>query len=328
MRIFTIFVFFLNIFCLNGQQDPLFTKYKFNALIFNPAYAGSNEHLSLNLIHRQQWVGLDGSPKTQSLTAHTPLKNERVGLGATILNDRVGATARFEFNTAYAYIAKLKNGGTLAIGIQGGFTNWHSDWFEVVVEHGTDEVFREANTVWAPNFGAGIYYHTKTFYAGFSAPRLIEYKLSKQDRTNIDFAGRNFRHYYATVGAVFPFDDDRVVFRPSVLIKSTGLLSSFRTNTDLQNIGSPTGLDIDAGLFFNQTFGVGVAFRTALELRKSSFDSADLWAAWQLSNGMRLGFAYDMTLSQLRKVSSGSFELMLGYEFDVKVKKVSSIRYF
>lgn len=313
-----------------GQQDPMFTNYQFNSLVFNPAYAGSNEHLTVNLIHRQQWLGFEGAPVTQSLIAHTPLKSERVGVGLSLVNDKIGPTGTFNMAGSYAYrmqVGKKKN-MKLSFGLQASVANWHGDWLDVTVEQGTDPAFQQNISRWLPNFGAGVYLSSKRFYAGFGCPRLLENDLRNTKSDNIDLYGKTYRHWYTAVGAIFPIDGDQLIFKPSLLLKSTGLFSSFRSDDRAQNIGSPTALNIDAAFFFRQTFWVGATFRTAVQFSKSSSDSADLWAAWNLRNGLRLGASYDITLSRLQKAAGNSFELMAGYEFDIKVKKVASPRYF
>lgn len=310
-----------------GQQDPMFTKYFFNSLIFNPAVAGCNEHLTANLIYRQQWIGLDGAPSTQSLSAHTPLNNERVGLGLSLVNDKIGASGTFDFGTAYSYRFDLGEKMKLSLGLQASVTNWRGNWSELTLEDGSDEVFSDNLNRWLPNFGAGAYLYGDRFFAGLGCPRLLEYDLRKtNDET--PFYAQTYRHYYATIGAAFPLGSEQLVFRPTALLKSTGMFSSLRKYATPNAVGSPTELDLDASFFIAQSLWVGLAYRTALELGNSSNDSADLWVAFYFRNGLRLGAAYDLTLSRLNKVGNGSFEVMAGYEFDIKVKRVASPRYF
>lgn len=314
----------------HGQQDPMFTNYQFNSLVFNPAYAGSNEHLTLNLIHRQQWVGFEGAPVTQSLIAHTPLKGERVGVGLSLLNDKIGPTRSLNIAGSYAYrmlVGKKKN-MKLSIGLQASVANWHGDWLEVTVEQGSDPSFQRNISRWLPNFGAGVYLSGKRFYAGFGCPKLLENDLRQAKNDATGFYGKTYRHWYTAIGGVLPIDGDQVIFRPSLLLKSTGLFSAFRSDDQFQNIGSPTSFNVDAAFFFRQMFWVGLTYRTAVQAQKSSSDSADFWAAWHLRNGLRLGASYDLTLSKLQKAGGSSFEIMAGYEFDIKVKKVASPRYF
>jgi type IX secretion system PorP/SprF family membrane protein len=313
-----------------GQQDPMFTKYQFNSLVFNPAYAGSNEHLTINAIHRQQWLGFDGAPVTQTLSAHTPLKGERVGLGFSALHDKIGPTETIHFAGAYAYrmqVGKKKN-MKLSLGLQASIANWHGDWLNITVEQGTDPAFQQSVTRWLPNFGAGAYLYGKKFYLGLGCPQLLEHRLREQESESIDFYGKTYRHWYTSVGYVLPLQGDQIIFRPSVLLKTVGLFSSANKDGQPQKIGAPTGLNIDASLFFRQLFWIGTTYRTSLQSQKSSSDSVDFWVSWHFRNGLRLGAAYDITLSRLQKAAGNSFELMAGYEFDIKVKQVASPRYF
>ncbi len=313
---------------LQAQQDPMFTKYVFNSLIFNPAVAGSNEHLTLNLIHRQQWLGFEGAPSTQSLSAHSPLRNERVGIGFSLVNDKAGAAGTFDLSTAYSYRFRLNKNLQLSAGLQASVTNWRGNWSSLLLEQSGDAVFQENLHRWLPNFGAGLHLTGKNFYAGIGCPRLLEHRLQGTAAGSTALFARVYRHYYFTAGAAFPLRGDNLVFRPSLLLKSTGLFSSFRSGNRSYDIGAPTEADLDVSVFFIKTFWLGAAYRTALSGKKSSNDSVDFWASWHLRNGLRFGAAYDLTLSPLRKAGNGSFELMLGYEFDVKVRKAASPRFF
>ncbi len=316
---------------LFAQQDAMFTKYMFNSLTFNPAYAGSKDHLAMNLIHRTQWWGIEGAPQTQSLIIHTPMPNERVGVGLSLVNDEIGPTNSIRANLSYAYRIPMGK-GKLSIGLQGGVMHWRADFNKLSLEQGAgDEAFEEMTpSRLLPNFGAGIYYYTPKFYVGFASPQLIEYDLRDND-INTNIWARQQRHYYFSAGAAFPLKGDALIFKPSILVKNVGLLSSFSKDEAFQNFGAPTEFDIDLSLMFQQALWVGVSFRSAIEGivgDQSSFDSADVWAAYYLANGLRIGVAYDYTLTKLQSVAGGSFEVMLGYEFDYKTKQVVTPRYF
>ena len=316
---------------LVAQQDPLFSKYRFNSLSFNPAYAGSTGHLTLFALHRQQWMGLDGAPRTQSFTGHTPLRSERVGLGLSVTNDRVGASGTFDVSAAYAYRVPLGSRFKLAAGLQLGVTQWRGDWNKLTLERSDDVAFLEPLSRWLPNFGAGLYLHSERFYVGFGCPRLLEHDLRRQDAEADDgaFFARTYRHYYTTIGGAFPWrGNENLVVRPSLLVKSAGLFSSLRSKEVYRQVGAPTQVDVDLSLLFMKIFWAGVSYRSALERGQSSDDSADIWAAFLLRNGLRLGAAYDITLSPLRQATSGSFAVMLGHEFDIKTNRVASPRYF
>lgn len=315
---------------LTAQQDAMFTKYMFNSLVYNPAYAGYYDHMYISAIHRTQWVGVNGAPGTQSLTAHTPLKNARVGVGFNLINDAIGPVDETKAHLSYSY--KIPLGGTaqLAIGLQGGVSYRRANWGELTLEQQQDDAFSEENPAYLlPNFGTGLLFYTKKFYFGVSSPGLIEHDLRKRNINTIPYS-KQFRHYYLATGAAIPLNGDLLIFKPSILIKNVGLLSGLSKDEGFQNIGAPTEFDIDLSLLFYEQFQVGVSFRSAIEAfdDTSSYDSADLWMSYFLPNGLRVGAAFDYPLNEIGSVTVGSFEVMIGYEFNYKVKKTVTPRYF
>lgn len=313
-----------------AQQDAMFTKYFFNSLAVNPAYAGSKEHMTINALHRTQWWGIEGAPTTQSLSVHSPLKNDRVGLGLSLINDEIGPTKSIAANIAYAYritFGKYK----LSIGLQGGITTWRADWNQLTIHDQDDYSFNEANPSFIlPNFGVGLYFSNKYWYIGLGAPRMVEYDLKVNPDEVTPFYAKQYRHYYGAIGAAIPLKGNSLIFKPSLLVKNVGLDSKFRKDPSFQNVGAPTEFNIDLSMFFYETLWLGTSFRSAVEILngKSTYDSVDLWAAFYLRNGLRIGAAYDYTLTQLQQPAGGSFEVMLGYEFDFKVNKTVTPRYF
>ena len=315
---------------VSAQQDPMFTKYMFNSLIYNPAYAGSKDHMSIGLLHRTQWWGIEGGPSTQTLTLHSPLRNERVGVGLSAIHDQIGPSRSLTINLSYAYRIPIGN-GKLSVGIQGGGVNWRADYTGLILDDNGDEAFSmDQPNMWMPNFGAGIYYYNKSFYMGVGAPKLIEFDL-REDGVTTNIWARQYRHYYFNTGAAIPISGDAIIFKPSIMVKNVGLLSSYNKDEAYQNIGAPTEFDIDLSLLFYQALWVGASFRSSIEVftdDSSSYDSADIWAAFYLQNGLRIGGAFDYTLTELQDVAKGSFEVFLGYEFDYRTPKVVTPRYF
>jgi type IX secretion system PorP/SprF family membrane protein len=313
-----------------GQQDPMFTKYMFNSLAYNPAYAGAKDHMAISLLHRTQWWGIDGGPRTQTFTIHSPLKNERVGLGFNAVNDVIGPTNTMSANVSYAYRIPLGK-ARLAVGVQGGIINWRADWSKLNLQDVQDDAFSEMSPNYLlPNFGAGLYFSTDKFYLGVGMPHLIEYDL-REEEVNTPQWAKQYRHYFFNAGTAIPIKGDAIIFKPSLMVKSVGLFSSINKDEAYQNIGAPTEFDIDVSLFFYRTLWVGASFRSAIEAitdDSSSFDSVDFWAAYYLSNGLRIGAAYDYTLTKLQSPAKGSFEIMLSYEFDYITKKAVTPRYF
>ena len=320
----------------SAQQDPMFTNYMFNALTFNPAYAGSNGHMVINALHRSQWVGIEGAPTTQTFTIHTPLKSERVGVGFSFVNDKIGVTNGMNFNGAYAYRIPVGK-GHLAIGLQASMNNWRADWSKLTYADGQigDPAFQGANpNTWKFNFGTGIYYSTKRFYTGLSVPRVIENDLTQNRIDQLPFYAKQYRHFYYTLGGAIPIKGDALVFKPSLLVKAVSIDSRFKKDSSFSRVGAPIQFNVDLSLLFQQTLWIGTSFRSSVEAftgkdaGKSSFDSVDFWAAYNLPSGLRLGVGYDYSLTKIQSKTVGSFEIMAGWEFDYRVKRVVTPRYF
>lgn len=316
-----------------AQQDPMFTKYMFNSLIFNPAYAGSKDYMSVGILHRTQWINFEGAPTTQSLTLHTPLKNERVGVGFSIINDRIGPTTSFGANFSYAYRIPVGENSKLAIGVQAGIENYRADFSQLNLETGVDNSFNQMPNLWNPNFGGGIYFYNRRFYAGLSSPHIVEYDLAPDSVTaTTAIYARNYRHFYFSMGGAIPLKGDNLIFKPSLLVKNVGIDKKLASDPAFQNIGAPTEFDIDFSLLFQQTFWIGASFRAGLQSfgsnAKTSYDSADIWFSWNMPNGLRIGGAFDYPLTEINTVTAGSFEVMLGYEFNYVTKATVTPRYF
>ena len=311
-----------------GQQEPMFTKYMFNSLIFNPAYAGSKDHMSVGLLHRSQWYEIEGAPTTQTLTVHTPLRNDRVGVGFSVVNDKIGPTNTTGANLSYAYripIGKAK----LAVGIQAGVESYRANWSDLNLENPVDPSFQENVSRTLPNFGGGLYLYSKYFYVGGSVPHLVEYDL--RQNTDTEIYARQVRHYYFMAGTAIPLNGDALIFKPSVLFKNVGLDKRTSKLDAFRDIGAPNEFDIDLSLLFQETLWVGASFRSTFDKvfkSKSSHDSADIWISYLMKNGFRFGAAYDYPLTELSNITSGAFEIMVGYEFDFREKKVVTPRYF
>lgn len=328
-KAFTILTLALLVGQAYGQQEPMFTKYMFNSLIFNPGYAGSAEYLSVGLLHRSQWVEIDGAPTTQTFTAHTPLRNERVGVGFSLVHDQIGPSRTVGANLAYAYRLPLGKKLKLSVGLQGGIESYNADWTELNIDDPFDPSFDTNVSKFLPNFGAGFYLYSDRFYIGGSVPHLVEYDLREEEQLNI--YARQVRHYYLMVGGVIPLQGDALMFKPSALIKNVGWDKRASKLDAFRDIGAPVEFDIDLSLLFQQTLWVGLSYRSAFAHvfeNRSSADSADIWISYILKNGLRIGAAYDFPTNELSQVTSGAFEIMIGKDFNFNERKVVTPRYF
>lgn len=331
----SLLIIFIAISWSNAQQDAMFTKYMFNSLAYNPAFAGSPEYMQVRMLYRNQWWGIEGAPTTQTLTMHAPV-SERIGLGFGLINDQIGATGSTTGNFSYAYRIPFGK-GKLSMGLQVGASNWRADWEKLRFKDpaSIDPSFSETNpSYWLFNFGTGVFYYAPKYYIGLSVPHLYNNDLRKGVPSGSEVWAKQYRHYYFAAGAAFPINQSgSMVFKPSLLIKSVGLFGDFTpASSNPSKVGAPTEFDIDASVLFYNTLWVGLSCRGAFEAKAfggdSSFDSADIWMAYYLANGYRVGLSYDYTINKLQEFAGGSFEIMLGYDFTYDTKRFNTPRYF
>ncbi|MFN5889073.1 MAG: PorP/SprF family type IX secretion system membrane protein, partial [Bacteroidota bacterium] len=156
-----------------SQHYSLYSQYMFNGLIINPAFAGSTKAIDLTVSHRRQWTGLAMSPITTALTLHAPVKTDKISLGFSLSDDRVGVTTQQNLNAVYAYHLKLGE-SSLSFGLQGGIEFGRANWDKLIRNDAQDDLLLSTspNTM---NFtgGAGTYYQSKNIVAGLSLPYLL-----------------------------------------------------------------------------------------------------------------------------------------------------------
>ena len=288
-----------------AQQLPQFTQYMYNTIAINPAYAGSREVLSIVAMGRNQWVGFDGGPQTQTLSINSPLRNERIGLGLSLINDKAGFENFTYVYGDFSYTIPLANDLKMSFGIDAGATyyNLSADLYNGV-EAGQDPYFDERLNRWNPNFGAGILVHSNRWYAGFSIPRLINHDVNNQT----DYAALERVHYYLIAGYVLDLSRD-VKFKPSILWKYTA--------------GAPISTDFTANFLFLEKFWLGASYRA--NGKQGAFGAL---VDFQVAPQFRIGYTYELPTGEIKPYTSGSQEILLMYEFRFTKKNLKSPRYF
>lgn len=288
-----------------GQHTPLTSQYLFNGLAINPAYAGSRDVLSATLTHRQQWVGFEGAPITQTIGIHAPVRRSAVGLGLMIYNDRIGVSNETGLLTNYAYRIRMRNKAKLALGIGAGVSFHRAKWTQVTLTDANDASFA-ADTKGAlrPNFSAGLLYQTKTWYVGASVPFLLAHRFAVTERgyrlsdTKLDLEPM------LTGGHVFTLNQD-------LKLKPTSLLR-YRLASGLQG-------DVSANLIYRDKLWMGASFRSG--------DSVIGMVEVLPTPQWRIGYAYDLGISAINPYHHGSHELLVQYEFGYRIR-VRDPRYF
>jgi type IX secretion system PorP/SprF family membrane protein len=296
-----------------GQQESLFSQYMFNRLVINPAYAGTKGLVNVTALYRDQWVSWDGTPRTFTISGHGAVRKKdgtysNHGIGMYAMGDERGALGTYGFGANYAFRIPLTV-GSLAFGLQASALQWRLDGSKVNVRDANDPVFPSTTqTAWTPDFGAGAFFNTGKFYIGASVAHLVPFEL------DVTTTGKSklSPHYFLTSGYDISLDkENNWILTPSFFFRTVGVGPA------------PVVLDLNMNLMMIQTFWVGASYRTE--------DALAFLAGFYPTKQLRLGVAYDVTLSNLNKPSytGGSWEIMLSYDFGNPNKtRIVTPRYF
>jgi len=284
---------------VQAQQDAQFTQFMFNKLTFNPAYAGSTLAPCLSAIHRQQWVGVQGAPVTSAFSFNTPLAKDKVGMGLSFIHDQIGPTKDWSARMAYSYRIPIDN-GTLSVGIQGVFRQYLVVWNDAVLTHrGDNSVMMAENSKILPNAGLGLYYEQKDFYVGVSMPHLLENDLDLlEDFVSTDISSLENQHIFGMVGVLVDVSDD-IKLKPAAMIKYVK--------------NAPVDMDLNLTAILKNDLWVGASYRFGGSKVEGFGESIDFYLQYQITNGLRIGAAYDFTLSEIRSQTSGTYEFYVSY---------------
>ncbi|RKD88529.1 PorP/SprF family type IX secretion system membrane protein [Mangrovibacterium diazotrophicum] len=294
-----------------GQQDdPMYSQYMFNIQAFNPAYVGSWECVGFMVLGRYQWVGFDGAPETHTFTVQAPLRNERIGLGLSVISDNIGEEKRLAFFTDYSYKLKVGDNASLRLGLKAGFTNYKNYLSSYSIIDETDESFMgEISEKFMPNAGVGLFLSAPRYYVGFSIPKIL--KNDFENGVGDYESDIEYRNMDMIAGYVFDMGTS-VKFKPSVMFRHSE--------------SQPFVYDLNASFLFKEKFWLGGMFRsTSWNGGGSAFGGN---VQFIISEKLRLGYAYDLNLGKIGSYGNGSHEIMISYELRSLVKSFTSPRYF
>lgn len=281
-----------------GQQDPQFNYIFTNPMSVNPAYAGSQNLICLSAINKTQWVGFGtGAPMSTVVNVNAPIApfGLKSGIGLNLVNDSYGFNNDIGISLAYAVRFKFKLGGTLAVGINAGVINnaIKPTWRFPSGNTADAAVVQQDESALSVDFGFGLYYNTDKMFFSLSATHLTEplmYKTTEQIRYT--------RQYYLMGGYIVDFANDKWSFEPSAAIC-----------TDL----TTTRFSLNSLFRYNKRFWGGVSYRVS--------EAAVAMLGIEIFNGLRIGYAYEVSTNKLISYHSGSHEIMLGYNFSLKKEK-------
>ncbi|MDH6358402.1 type IX secretion system membrane protein PorP/SprF [Parabacteroides sp. PF5-9] len=310
MRRLLLFVFVMLLTCfgwVRAQYDAQLSQYFMAMGYYNPGYAGNSEDLNLLALHRQQWIGISGAPKSFFVTGDMPLKigNTNNGVGLVLFSESIGLFQNTHVAGQFAHKLKLF-GGTLSIGIQAGIANVSFDGTKVFIPEGNEEhqqedeaIPREVVSGTGFDLNAGIYYTHKHFYVGIGATHLTEPEMQLSETAYTYIPGAfNF-----TAGYNIKTRNPLYELQPSVFLK-----------TDMQTFQA----DVTARVVYNKMFNGGFSWRVN--------ESVVLLLGGTFGR-FQVGYAYDFPTSAILKGSTGSHELLVRYALQLKKTKTGKNRH-
>ena len=287
---------------LSAQLVPVTDQYVLNPLLINPAFAGERGALNMASFFRMQWMGIEGAPETLTLAVDAPLFNNKVGLGLLISKDRIGVTEETQFNSNYSYKIFIKE-GILSFGLGAGLITTKTVWSDLIaLDEGDDYYLIDAKNYYVPNFSFGMYYSNKNYFAGFSLPKLLNYKFNFDKNKYSLLIDPYLYSYMFSTGYAFNVAKN-INFLPSVLLTYS---ASKKINYDINTYVS----------FFDR-FWVGLSYR----------DQRSISGLFQLhiDKQLKLAYTYDFDIGKLNKYSNGSHGIMIRYILNYKVDAVNPL---
>ena len=284
-----------------AQQDAQFTQYMYNTININPAYAGSRGALSIFALHRTQWVGLEGAPVTNAVSINTPLNSNNLGLGVSVINDKIGPTHENTISADLSYTVPTSETFKLSFGVKATANLFDLDVTRLNPAD-DDPALHDYSNKFTPNIGAGVYWHSDKAYVGLSVPNFIQ--TNRYDDNEVAIFKEQI-NYYLIAGYVFDLNSS-IKFKPAILTKMVK--------------GAPLQMDISGNFMFNDKFMVGVAYRWSAAL--------SAMVGFQVSEGLYIGYGYDHETTNLNNYNSGSHEIFLRYEIFKNNNKIITPRFF
>jgi type IX secretion system PorP/SprF family membrane protein len=281
-----------------AQHSPITSQYLFNGLLINPAYAGSRDALATTLSYRHQWAGFEGAPKTTIATLHAPINKKKIALGMTVFDDQIGVTRETGVFSNYAYRIPVGSRAKLSLGLGFGMSFLQANWDQLQLQDDNDIEFLASDRTRArPNFSAGIYYYEREkLFVGLSVPFLLAHAYNDDlDTWAID---NDTKNYEPMLSAGYLYEINREFkLKPSLLVR-------YDRNSLMQ-------MDISTNLIIKDKVWAGISYRTN--------DAIIAMLEMLATDQFRIGYSYDMSISDIAPYERGTHELMLQYEFGYRI---------
>lgn len=301
IKILMILCIWTNMEAVRAQQPPQYTQYMYNTAVLNSGYTGTSSKLDVNLLHRSQWVGVDGAPNTQSFSILGRLK-DKTRLGLTVVNDKIGASHSVDINGLFAYEINTGDKTRLSLGVNAGLDILDIEWSKGTYEDDLDPVFAEDVNTTRPIFGVGAYFYSDKWYMGISTHNFLNSQVYNDNEETVTDRKSQF---YFMAGYVLKLSGN-LKFKPAILTKHVA--------------GAPITWDVSTNFLIQEKLALGLGYRYD--------DALSALAGFHVSPSFFLGYAYDYSVAGLKSYSDGSHEIILKYNLFEASKRALSPRFF
>lgn len=295
-----LLILVIPVYAVFAQQPPQYTQYMYNTMVLNSGYTGTSSKIEALLLHRSQWIGIDGAPENQSFSIHGKLK-DKIGIGLSATNDNLGASNTIEVNGNFAYEIRTGYYTKLSLGVNAGVNILNVDYSKGIYADSMDPLFQENLSSTRPVLGVGAFFYSTKWYAGLSTQNLLNSEIYNDD----EMVSNRKSQYYIMGGYVFDLSET-LKFKPAVLAKHVA--------------GAPLTVDISGNFLINEKLSLGLAYRYD--------DAVSALAGINLSSKFFVGYAYDYSLTDLNNYNDGSHEIILRYNVFDNNKRALSPRFF
>ena len=295
---FIVFSLTVGIVCNNSiaaQQEAQFSNFVANAIFYNPAVVGGKDCLELKSGYRNQWIGIEGAPRTTFLSFSTSVINptrlfseSHIGLGGYFQDESFGSFKKTTFNLSYSYSFLIKPKVTFAFGIHAGIQQLGIDAGSIHLFQRNDPILDgSGKIVLVPDGGVGCFFENDDWYVGYSLKNMIMNNwqnliISEDSRLNI--------HHFLMTGK--RFYGKKLNFVPNLIVKHAGR--------------SIPAADINFNLEYKNLLNVGVSYR--------NFDAFSALFHLNILDHINLYYAYDITTSNIQKMGSNTHEFIVSYK--------------
>lgn len=273
---------------LNAQSDPKLSIFSFNPIMYNPAYAGSFDGLTINSVYSTQWVGFDGAPQTLLLSGHSILSDSNMGVGFDVMSDKIGAVSENNVNGNFAYHLNLSETIRLALGIKAGVNLYNIDFNQLVIQNPNENDLVDTNV--SQNnlmIGSGAYLYNEKWAIGFSMPNMLKTKYLNDSNTQI--ATKN--PYYFITGAYKIMVDEEIFLQPNFVTRLAD--------------GAPTSTLVALNLNWKDKFITSINFEMDV--------SVGAFAGFRFFDNFFGGYSYDISVNDFGKYNGGVHTFLLNY---------------